>query len=160
VVILAAGEELPLVDGLPAGGDGDRLLAGQVVGEHVVVALLERHRAGIADGGIEPGGQKALPVVGIEQQPALAAVGADLVEVDQVERLAGEGERVGLPEERFRVGEGSEQAGDARLPAVEGSTVAGLAGLLLHILRAQHGRSLPFLVSDRLFSALDRAPVV
>jgi len=43
-------------------------------------------------------------LVGVEQQPALAAVGADLVEVDQVERLAGEGERVGLPEERFRVG--------------------------------------------------------
>lgn len=99
-------------------------------------------------------------LVGVEEQPALAAVGADLVEVDQVERLAGEGERVGLPEERFRVGQGSEQAGDARLPAVEGSAVAGLAGLLLHILRAQHGRSLPFLVFDRLFSALDRAHVV
>jgi hypothetical protein len=99
-------------------------------------------------------------VVGVEQQPALAADGADRVEADDVERMAGEGERVGLPEERFRVGRGSEQAGDARLPAVEGSTVAGLAGLLLHILRAQHGRSLPFLASDRLFSALDRAPVV
>ena len=159
-MILATGEELPLVNGLPVGGDGDRLLAGQVVGEHVVVAPVEGDGAGIAHRSIEPGGQKALPVVGVEQQAALAGVGADLVEVDQVERLAGEGERVGLSEERFRVGQGSEQAGDARLPAVEGSTVAGLAGLLLHILRAQHGRSLPFLVSDRLFSALDRAPVV
>ena len=125
-----------------------------------MLALVERDCAGIADRGIESGGQKGFPVVGVEQQPALAAVGADLVEVDQVERMAGEGERVGLPEERFRVGRGSEQAGDARLPAVEGSAVAGLAGLLLHILRTQHGRSLPFLVSDRLFSALDRASVV
>jgi hypothetical protein len=131
-----------------------------VIHEHVVVALVEGGCAGIADRDIESGGQRDLPVVGVEQQPALAAVGADLVEVDQVERLAGEGERVGLSEERFRVGQGSEQAGDARLPAVEGSTVAGLAGLLLDILRAQHGRSLPVLVSDRLFSALDRAPVV
>lgn len=159
-MILTAGAELPLVDGLPAGGDGDRLLGGQVIHEHVVVALVEDKRAGIADRGIESGGQQDLPVVGVEQQRALAADGADRIEAADLERLAGEGERVGLSEERFRVGEGSEQAGDARLPTVEGSTVAGLAGLLLHILRAQHGRSLPFLVSDRLFSALDRAPVV
>ena len=125
-----------------------------------MVASVVGHRAGIADRGIQPGGQEGFPVVGVEQQPALAADGADLADVDQVERMADEGERVGLPEERFRVGQGSEQARDARLPAVEGSAVAGLAGLLLHILRAQHGRSLPFLVFDRLFSALDRAHVV
>jgi hypothetical protein len=43
-----------------------------------VFALVVGHRAGIADRGIQPGGQEAFPVVGVEQQPALAADGADL----------------------------------------------------------------------------------
>jgi hypothetical protein len=59
VILLGTGEELPLVNGLAAGGDGDRLLARQVVGEHVVVALVVGHRAGIADRGIQPGGQES-----------------------------------------------------------------------------------------------------
>ena len=77
-VILAAGVELPLVDGPAAGGDGDRLLAREVIEEHVVFALVEGDCAGIADRGIQPGGEEALPVVRVEQQPALAADGADL----------------------------------------------------------------------------------
>jgi len=83
-----------------------------------------------------------------------------LATVEPIDERRQPGRQRRLETAGVEVGEGSEQAGDARLPTVEGSTVAGLAGLLLHILRAQHGRSLPFLVSDRLFSALDRAHVV
>ena len=77
-VILAAGEELPLVYGAAAGGDGDRLLGGEMVEQLVMLALVVGDGAGIADRGIEPGGQEGFPVIGVEQQPALAADGADL----------------------------------------------------------------------------------
>ena len=55
-MILATGGELPFVDGAAAGADGDRLLAGQVVEEHVMLRLVEGEGARVADGGIEPGG--------------------------------------------------------------------------------------------------------
>ena len=77
-VILTAGEQLPLVHGAAAGADGDRLLGGEVVEEHVMLRLVEGESAGVADRRVQPGGQEALPVVRIEEEPALAADGADL----------------------------------------------------------------------------------
>ena len=77
-VVFPAGEELPLVDGAAAGADGDRLLGGEVVEEHVMLRLVAGEDARIADGCSEPGGQEGFPVARVEEQPALAADGADL----------------------------------------------------------------------------------
>ena len=77
-VVFPAGEEVPLVDGAAAGADGDRLLARQVVEEHVMLRLVAGEGARIADGCSEPGGQEGFPVARVEEQPALAADGADL----------------------------------------------------------------------------------
>ena len=57
-MIVAPGEELPLVNGSAAGTDGDRLLRRQVVEEHVMLRVVEGERAWVADGGVEPGGQE------------------------------------------------------------------------------------------------------
>ena len=43
-----------------------------------MVAFVEDERAGIAHRGIQPGGEERFPMVRVEQQPALAADGADL----------------------------------------------------------------------------------
>ena len=43
-----------------------------------MLPLVVGHRAGIADRGVQPRGQEGFPEVGVEQQPALSADGADL----------------------------------------------------------------------------------
>ena len=57
-MILPAGEQLPFVDGAAAGGDGDRLLGGQVVEELVMLALVVGDGAGIADRRIQRAARK------------------------------------------------------------------------------------------------------
>ena len=43
-----------------------------------MLRLVEGEGARIADRGVQPGGQKALPLIRVEEQSALAADGADL----------------------------------------------------------------------------------
>ena len=77
-MISPPGAELPLVDGPAAGAVDDRLLGGEAIEEHAMLRLVEGEGARIADRGVQPGGQKALPLIRVEEQSALAADGADL----------------------------------------------------------------------------------
>jgi hypothetical protein len=61
-VISPVGEEMSLVDGPAAGADGDRLLGGEVVEEHVVLRLVEGEAAGVdvGKGAFRAGGGEIL----------------------------------------------------------------------------------------------------
>ena len=76
-MVVPARQELPLIRRPATGLDRDRLFGRQMVGEHLVLALMEGQAPGIANGRGKATSGVGLPMISIEQEPALSAYGAD-----------------------------------------------------------------------------------